>query len=624
MQPFCPAARDRVQLGNGSQVPQSSAGPGSVVADRFRLEDLLEETSGARFWRARDLTLARDVAVHVVPASDRRAPALLTAARTSALVSDGHILRVLDAVEQDDLVFVVHEYGSGLSLDRMLLEQGVLDPRRAVWLVREVAEAIVAGHGMGVAHGRLVPENVMVTEAGSVKLIGFVVSRVLHGRPDGEGPDGTDGADGLSEHETDVLNLGALLYACLVGRWPGVPGSVVPDAPRAHGRVLRPRQVKAGVPRSLDTLCGQILAGPSHTGRSEDPRFESAVEVVEALSRWLGDGAGSVVTPGTALTGPTAYVDPAAAPGPGAADPEATQASPLARPDETARHAALGPVDPVEDPTLDTPVPPPVRHTEHPPTPPPARPAPPRSPLAWGPDALRDSGDLGDLGRRGGTPAGPGGPGGAGAAASSRGDRPGSLWLRLAALVAVLTLIVLGVTVIFGLGSARDGDDEPTPDQTGQPRETSEVLPVSAVSDLDPPSQGGNGEERPEEAANAADDDPATTWTTQTYFDGPRLAPFKQGVGLVLDLGEERSVGSVVATLEGQGYAFDVYVAEAGAAAPTDIAGLQRVARESGAGGEVPVSFDPVTTRYVVLWLTALPAADGGYRGSVAEIVVRS
>ena len=53
----------------------------------------------------------------------------------------------------------------------------------------------------------------------------------------------------------------ALLYACLVGRWPGYPDSVVPTAPRDHGRLLRPRQVKAGVPKALDTLCGQILAG---------------------------------------------------------------------------------------------------------------------------------------------------------------------------------------------------------------------------------------------------------------------------------------------------------------------------------------------------------------------------
>ena len=47
-------------------------------------------------------------------------------------------------------------------------------------LAREVAEAIAAGHAQGVAHGRLNPEAVLVTHAGAVKLIGYVVDASLH------------------------------------------------------------------------------------------------------------------------------------------------------------------------------------------------------------------------------------------------------------------------------------------------------------------------------------------------------------------------------------------------------------------------------------------------------------
>ena len=72
-------------------------GPGTVLAGRFTLDDLLDEHGGARFWRATDQTLARSVAVDVVEADDARAETLLAAARTSATVTDGHILRVLDA-----------------------------------------------------------------------------------------------------------------------------------------------------------------------------------------------------------------------------------------------------------------------------------------------------------------------------------------------------------------------------------------------------------------------------------------------------------------------------------------------------------------------------------------------
>ena len=615
-------------------MPQNDVGPGSVVADRFRLEDLLEETSGARFWRARDLTLSRDVAVHVVAADDPRAPALLTAARTSALVTDARILRVLDAVEQDDLVFVVHEYGFGMSLDRIILEEGVLDPRRAVWLVREVAEAIVAGHGTGVAHGRLVPENVMVTEAGSVKLIGLVVSGVLHGRPE----TAPDGSPPPSEHESDVTNLGALLYACLVGKWPGYPDSVVPAAPRDHGRLLRPRQVKAGVPKALDTLCGQILAGPSRgrvLQRTEDPRFESATEVVEALSRWLGDGAGSVVTPGTAFAGPAAYVDPARAPGPPSPvslgsfdgdsdvpDPEATQASPLARPDSRRSLSApdpepqprLEPATPASgwatgaadaDATVAAPLTAPVADRAGP-TDEPRRTGPPTPPpgaVRWGPDALRGP-------DRDPSPA--------------RGDKPGSVWLRLAFLVAVLAVVVVGVLVILGLGSAREGDRaQPGGDDATPARSGGQVVKVVGVRDLDPPSQGGNGEEHPEQTGNVTDGDPATAWETQSYDQGPRLL-IKRGVGLVLDLGSEQEVSSMRATLGGQGYAFDVFAAPEGSRSPTDITGLDRVAREQGAGGATDVRFDPVRTRYLVLWLTSLPPDGSVFRGSVQEVVVRS
>ena len=97
----------------------SPFGPGTVLAGRFTLEDLLDESGGARFWRATDETLARSVAVHVIAESDPRAGSLLTAARTSALVSDGHLLRVLDAAAEDGVVYVVNEWGSGESLDRM-------------------------------------------------------------------------------------------------------------------------------------------------------------------------------------------------------------------------------------------------------------------------------------------------------------------------------------------------------------------------------------------------------------------------------------------------------------------------------------------------------------------------
>ncbi len=259
-----------------------SIGPGTLLAGRYRLDDLLTESEGARFWRATDTVLARSVAIHALPSDDPRSAGLLEAARVSATVIDPHLLRVLDCDDADGITWVVNEWGEGISLD-LMLQQGTLPPSRAAWLTREVAEAIAAGHAQGVAHGRLNPEAVLVTHAGAVKLIGYVVDASLEMS---RAPDPMYGE--LDEREADVINLAGILYAALTGRWPGVARSAVPKAPREHRRPLRPRQVRAGVPRTLDAICERVL----HKEASQHAMpIETAHEIAAALADYVGDPA---------------------------------------------------------------------------------------------------------------------------------------------------------------------------------------------------------------------------------------------------------------------------------------------------------------------------------------------
>ncbi|MGA8245846.1 MAG: protein kinase family protein, partial [Nocardioides sp.] len=247
--------------------------PGDVLADRYRLTDLLTESAGGRFWRAFDSVLQRDVAVHIIPVTDERAPLLREAARTSATVLDRRMLRVLDIDEADDRCFVVNEWGSGTSLDILLADGGPLSATVSAWIVAEVADTVALAHDAGVAHGRLVPENVLIDQDGGVRLIGFAVDAALHGLPAGR----------LS---ADVVDLVGLLYAGLTGKWAGVSRSAVPAAPSQHEHVLRPRQVRAGIPRTLDSLCDHVL----NRGGDVDV---SAAYVSDSLRAFLGASATS-------------------------------------------------------------------------------------------------------------------------------------------------------------------------------------------------------------------------------------------------------------------------------------------------------------------------------------------
>jgi Protein kinase domain len=655
-------------------------GPGTVLAGRFTLDDLIGDTDGARFWRATDRTLARNVAVHVVAEGDERAASLLTAARTSALVTDGHLLRVLDAAREDGVVYVVNEWGSGVSLDR-LLEEGPLSPRRAAWVVKEVAEAIATAHRNGVAHGRLLPENVMITEAGSVKLIGFVVDAVLRGRT-GRDQRRVTGGEPMSAHESDVVNLGALLYAALVGRWPGSEGSTVPAAPAEHGRPLRPRQVRAGVPRPLDAICERVLNAGNSTHAIP---IETAHEVYAALSDYIGDPTGAPQYEATTVLGPGdlarargdegpvtelhggpvggdtgdlpatgAFPVPDLPGSPGGGDAEATQAGTPVFFDEDSGVGWMSDTDTRglrdDESPRDRRDDRPARRTPSPAPPPPDIPPRPlfadepahraatpadtssgsdeptgshradvdgfprstgagngRVPATWGPDPVQDDDD-----RQTG---------------SWDEEAPGTSWLRLAAVLGGVLVLVVGLVFAFNLG--RGGGESDTTAQgtssTSPSRSATSSAPlrISGVTDFDP--QGDPTEENPELAPLAVDGKPGTAWQTKTYIGNPKLGGLKNGVGLLVDLGKPQKVSKVKVTLMGSPTSLQILAAPDAAAAPSNTDGLDTVATENGAAARTDLTLKkPVTTQWLVVWLTSLPAAPGGFQGRVAEISVES
>ncbi len=627
--------------------------PGDVLAGRYQLVDLLDESGGGLFWRAYDSSLDRSVAVHIIRADDERAELLREAARTSARVVDRRLLRVLDVDQTSDrtaedgtaLLYVVNEWATGVSLDILLGDEGPLAPRRAAWLVAEVAATIEIAHAAGVAHGRLVPENLLIDRTGSVRVIGFAVDAALHGLPPGR-------------VSADVTDLTGLLYAALTGRWPGVSQSLVKAAPHQHGRVLRPRQVRAGVPRVLDTLCDAVLnptstAPGSHARGSFD--LTTAGGIGDALREFVGDPAGLADAEATAIRrreGGLSRGFPAALPASFTGEIPAQGAEPEPVP-EAEVEPEPSPVARTDQPTEaglpifddDGGVAWIAKRTDPPPPPPPFEALPERPLFAPEPDD-------GSPVRRPRTPVGRASGGywpwdthtstgtGTGLRVTTGSgviepvedfedeERPGRSWLWLAGLVALLAAALLVIVFVFNLGRGLPtigGDDEPdqprasrTP-STGTSGGTGPVAFDGVVAgDFDP--QGDPPEENPELAPLAVDGDAATSWKTMTYSQQLGPAGLKTGVGLVLDLGTSGEVDEVDLTLVGAPTGVAVYV---GDAAPRGVRGLTPVATATAEATDLPITLDqPATGRYVTIWLTSLPPVDGGFRGEVAEVKV--
>src|SRR3970040_1965624 len=119
-------------------------------------------------------------------------------------------------------------YVEGTDLAKLVASEGALEPRRAVELLSQVAEALDAAHEQGLVHGDFTPSNVLIAEAagkehcyladfGLTKRTGSLSSVTAAGDIVGTleyVPPAQITGDPLDER-ADVYSLGCVLYECL-------------------------------------------------------------------------------------------------------------------------------------------------------------------------------------------------------------------------------------------------------------------------------------------------------------------------------------------------------------------------------------------------------------------------
>lgn len=544
--------------------------PGALLAGRYRIAELLAEIDGARVWRAVDEVLSRPVVVDVLPVGDPRTNLLFDAARRAAAAADPRFLRVLDCDLQEGVTYCVREWAGGRPLERML-SAGPLTGQQAGWMAREVSEALENLHRTGHSHGSISPSTVVVTDAGAIKVVGLATEAALR-------------SFGPGTPEEDVRALGELLYASLTGRWPSSgPAWGLQPAPVEHGRLLSPRQVRAGVPRSLDDIADRLLGEP--------PRHHSAaITSAAGLSAALSGVVGSSHEPPSQMDETVAVARQN-----GSVDDATQVAPPVQLP------PALDPA-----PTYQT------GNGQAPPQPAYATAAETR-PVRRQPPPSQNG-----HGRR-----------------KPPNDEPrqrGSWGGRILILLAILALLsVIGIAQFLVKGAINNdqgsGDKgaKSTPTTSGPPPVTNTKATIVAAKDFDPPPDG-NGSEHSDDVKKTYDGKTNTTWTTQSYFKRPDLGGQKKGVGIWYDLGQPTNVSQVTVTLVGEGTNLEIMVPSDPSAttAPTTVKGWKSVATAEDAGTSAVLKPDtPAQTQFVLVWLTSLPKDGSDYRGEIAEVAVQ-
>ncbi|MFI1466912.1 protein kinase family protein [Streptomyces wuyuanensis] len=245
---------------------------GHKLARRYRLEECVTRLDGFSSWRAVDEKLRRAVGVHILPADHSRARSVLAAARSSALLADPRFVQVLDAVEENDLVYVVHEWLPDAAELTTLLAAGPMEAHDAYQLVSQLSQAMAAAHREGLAHLRLTPGAVLRTSTGQYRIRGLAVNAALRG------------ISAERPQRTDTEAIGALLYAALTQRWPYESDAYgLSGLPKGVG-LIAPDQVRAGVHRGLSELAMRALVNDGATASRQEPPCTTPDELAKAVS----------------------------------------------------------------------------------------------------------------------------------------------------------------------------------------------------------------------------------------------------------------------------------------------------------------------------------------------------
>jgi len=206
-----------------------------VIAGRYSLEREIGRGGTGVVWQGRDELLGRQVALKQIgrlPGSDDTDLARAEReARLGARLNHPHVVAVFDVVTDAETGarWLVMEYVDGVTLGRLVQEQGRLSPEDAAPLLWQAADALVAAHAAGISHRDVKPSNILVGTGRSVKLTDFGIARItadpaltqtglVTGSPAYLAPEVATG--GRGDAASDVWSLGATAFHVLAGRPP--------------------------------------------------------------------------------------------------------------------------------------------------------------------------------------------------------------------------------------------------------------------------------------------------------------------------------------------------------------------------------------------------------------------
>ncbi len=272
---------------------------GTILKDRYVLEDMIGSGGMAVVYRATDRVTGNDVAVKILKdefvADEQFRRRFLNESRAISMLRHRNIVSVIDFEFEGNLQYIVMEYIDGITLKDFIRTQKAIPYTIAVKITMQILSALQHAHERGIIHRDIKPQNIMILSDGTIKVMDFGIARISKF----ETVTMTDKAIGTvyyispeqargehTDEKSDIYSVGVMLYEMLTGALPfdgDTPVSVA--IKQIQSTPKEPRQINKMIPVGLEQIVRRAMM------KTPEKRYASAIDMINDLKLVLADPA---------------------------------------------------------------------------------------------------------------------------------------------------------------------------------------------------------------------------------------------------------------------------------------------------------------------------------------------
>ncbi len=286
--------------------------------DNYKILDVIGRGGMGVVYKATDMNLEKTVALKMIDPFYAGNESFLKRFRTEAIalakLENKNIVSVFALRETGNGLFMVMEYVDAKTVSEWLREKGILSIDETIKIVRQLLNAINHAHKVGVIHRDIKPNNILLCEDGTVKVMDFGLAKLI--QEHGEQSTVTQTAGTLYymspeqikgskiDNRTDIYSIGMTIYEMLTGRTPFEKGAGEYNIQKQiiEGKIESPEKYNPGVPKSLVKFIMKAI------DKNPEKRFQNINEMLSELYRFEtsekpGDDKTKIISDSGAFTG---------------------------------------------------------------------------------------------------------------------------------------------------------------------------------------------------------------------------------------------------------------------------------------------------------------------------------